>query len=111
VVQKPLLQHQLAAIDLPFVPVTALGGFEIALGLAVLADAGGVLLLFVAAWKVITEALYPLTGAPVWEFIERGGSYIAPLALYLLVHQSRTNPGRPPAEPGRLGGAELLQKA
>jgi hypothetical protein len=111
VVQKPLLQHQLAAVSLPFVPVTALGGFEMALGLAVLADAGGSLLLFVAAWKIITEALYPLTGAPVWEFIERGGSYIAPLALYVLVHPPRTNPVRPPAELGRRGDTELLQKA
>ncbi len=39
------------------------------------------LLLFVFAWKLGTEALRPLAGEPVWEFIERGGSYGAPLAL------------------------------
>jgi hypothetical protein len=37
--------------------------------------------LFVFAWKLGTEALRPLAGEPIWEFIERGGSYGAPLAL------------------------------
>jgi hypothetical protein len=38
-------------------------------------------LLFVFAWKLATEAFRPLAGEPIWEFIERGGSYGAPLAL------------------------------
>ena len=94
VTQKPLLQHNLDAVGLSFVPLTALGGFEIALGLAVLLDSAGWLLLFVVAWKIVTELFYPLSGAPVWEFIERGGSYIAPLALFFLVHQPRFIPGK-----------------
>jgi hypothetical protein len=28
-----------------------------------------------------TDAFRPLAGEPIWEFIERGGSYGAPLAL------------------------------
>ncbi len=32
-------------------------------------------------WKVGTELLRPMVGEPTWEFIERGGSYAAPLAL------------------------------
>jgi len=51
------------------------------------------LLLLVAAWKLATEALFPLTGAPIWEFIERGGSYAAPLALAALMAR-RTAPVR-----------------
>jgi len=38
-------------------------------------------LIFVFAWKLGTEALRPLAGEALWEFIERGGSYGAPLAL------------------------------
>jgi hypothetical protein len=57
------------------------GWFEIALGLAVLARPVRRLLLFVVLWKVGTEWLRPMAGEPVWEFIERGGSYGAPLAL------------------------------
>ena len=57
------------------------GWFECALGLLVLAWPGRGLLIFVFAWKLGTEALRPLAGEPIWEFIERGGSYAAPLAL------------------------------
>ena len=111
VVQKPLLQHHLEAIGLPFVSITALGGFEIALGLAVFLDFAGLLLLFVAVWKVVTELLYPISGAPFWEFIERGGSYCAPLALFLLVYRSQLSPGQLPARQSRLNVAQSFQKA
>jgi hypothetical protein len=42
------------------------------------------LLLGVVCWKLGTELLYPIAGAPLWEFVERGGSYGAPLALAVL---------------------------
>ena len=72
-------------------PLRALGGwFEIVLGLAVFLRPWPALLLFVFAWKLGTEALRPLAGEPVWEFIERGGSYGAPLALAWL--QARRPP-------------------
>ena len=63
-------------------PLRPVGGwFEVALGLLVLAWPARGLLLFIFAWKLGTEALRPLAGEPIWEFIERGGSYGAPLAL------------------------------
>ena len=84
-VQKVVFTHHLQALGLPAVPVPALGGFEIALGLAVCLAPVAPLLLFVFAWKVVTELLYPLSAAPFWEVIERGGSYAAPLALFFLL--------------------------
>jgi hypothetical protein len=60
------------------------GGFEIALAMAVLLSPGRALLLFVFAWKIGTELFFPLAEDRIWEFIERGGSYGAPLALMLL---------------------------
>jgi hypothetical protein len=110
VVQKPLLEHQLAAVGLPFVPITAWGGFEIALGVALLLNSSGALLLFVAAWKVGTELFYPFSGALFWEFIERGGSYIAPLALFLLTYQSRIQAAKSAAYASELNILESLQK-
>ena len=63
-------------------PLTPLAGwFECGLGLLVLAWPARGVLLIVFAWKLGTEALRPLAGEPIWEFIERGGSYGAPLAL------------------------------
>jgi phosphohistidine phosphatase SixA len=45
------------------------------------------LLAGVLALKVGTEALFPLSGAPVWEVVERAGSYVAPLSLAWMVRR------------------------
>ena len=44
-----------------------------------------VVLLTVFVWKLATELLYPLSGDYIFEFIERAGSYGAPLALLALL--------------------------
>jgi hypothetical protein len=61
------------------------GGFEIAVAVAVLLAPGRNLLLFACLWKVATELLFPWAGDSAWEFVERGGSYGAPLALMLMM--------------------------
>jgi hypothetical protein len=66
------------------------GGFECALGLLVLVLPRPGVLLFAFIWKVGTELLRPLAGEPFWEFVERGGSYAAPLALWRLPTRSRS---------------------
>jgi len=66
--------------------IPLLGWFEMALGLLIIARPSVSLLVFVFVWKVGTEWLRPMAGEPLWEFIERGGSYAAPLALLLLRH-------------------------
>jgi hypothetical protein len=71
--------------------ITRLGWFEIALGLLVLAWPVSGVLIFACAWKVGTELLRLLAGEPWWEFIERAGSYAAPLAL-LYVQRWATAP-------------------
>jgi hypothetical protein len=76
----------------------AIGWFELALGVTVIAVPLPGLLLFVAAWKVASEMLYPVTGHPFWEFIERGGSYWAPIALSFLLTRPVTVPEQHPAE-------------
>ena len=58
--------------------------FEIALGLAVLFKPARGLLVFVCTYKVGTELLRPMAGEPWWEFIERAGSYVAPVALIVV---------------------------
>jgi hypothetical protein len=64
--------------------IDVVGWFEIALGFAVVAWPGPGLLLLAFVWKIGTEWLRPMAGEPIWEFIERGGSYAAPLALLWL---------------------------
>jgi hypothetical protein len=69
------------------------GYVEIAVAVLVALRPSVTLLVMVAAWKLATEALFPLTGAPIWEFVERSGSYAAPLALAALMAR-RTAPIR-----------------
>jgi hypothetical protein len=84
---EPLLVRHLDAIGVgasdssTLGVVAALGWMEIALAATVLAFPSPPVLLMALAWKVGTELLFPLTGDSVWEFIERAGSYGAPLGL------------------------------
>jgi hypothetical protein len=79
------------------------GWAEVVFGLLVLVCPAAPVLVLVFLWKVGTEALRPLAGEPIWEFIERSGSYAAPLALLALRHSSifarlgfaRTQGGQP----------------
>lgn len=64
--------------------IATLGWFEVALGLALLVKPYRGLILFVLAWKLGTEFLRPLAGEPMWEFVERGGDYFLPIALFLV---------------------------
>lgn len=91
---KPILATQAQAVGLPEGALALLGTFEVALAGAIALRPAASLLIFALAWKVGTEALHPMTGAPVWEFVERAGSYVAPLALWSMV--------RAPARAARL---------
>ena len=66
------------------VTLHAAAGLELALGVAVLIAPTNGLLALVCVWKIATEALRIPVGEPIWEFIERGGAYAAPVLLILL---------------------------
>ena len=86
---KAGLTAHYAVIGLP-APTTAwVGWFEIALAAAVAVRPAAGLLVLVAAWKIATESLWIAAGTPIWEFIERAGSYAAPLALLALMAVDR----------------------
>jgi hypothetical protein len=87
IVHKEVQMKHFASIGLganvvnPLLLVTIVGWMEIVLAVAVLIKPMYGLLGFVLAWKLFTEFLFPISGAPIFEFIERGGAYAAPLAL------------------------------
>ena len=66
------------------VALSVAGWSEIVLGVAILVGPVAPLLVVALVWKVATEALRIPAGEPIWEFIERGGSYIAPLGLLVV---------------------------
>jgi hypothetical protein len=70
----------------------AVGYGEIAAAVLLLAWPTRGLCLAIVGWKCLTEMLFVLSGSPVWEFMERGGSYGAPLALFLVLAYGATLP-------------------
>lgn len=91
ILQKAGLAHHYAVFG-PANPaglMLAVGWFEAGLAVAVLAFRVPALVGFACIWKLATEGLFLTSGtpAPMFEVIERGGSYVVPLALaYLLTH-------------------------
>jgi hypothetical protein len=66
----------------PSLALLVSGWLDLALAAAVAFRPGVRLLLGVAAWKMASELAFFASGPqPVWEWIERGGSYVAPIAL------------------------------
>jgi hypothetical protein len=80
---KAMFTTHYAAIGLPATTVSLVGQVEMAAAALVLAWPNPLLLIAIAIWKLVTEALFPISGSPIWEYVERGGSYAAPLALAL----------------------------
>ena len=89
IANKAMLTGHYAIIGLPADTTVVVGWFEVALAAAVAVRPFAGLLVFVAAWKVATEFLFVLAGAPIWEFVERAGSYAAPLALWFMIRERR----------------------
>ena len=104
IMNKPVLAEHYATVGIQALPfgtaplVPAIGWFEIVLGLTALAWPATGLLILIAVWKIACELLYPISGASFWEFVERGGSYAAPLLLLALA--SLASRARTPAIDG-----------
>lgn len=89
---KALFAKHYATLGWPETVVPIIGYAEMIVSAIVLVLPNPALLIAIAVWKLATEALFPLSGSPIWEFIERGGSYAAPLALALLTMLPQTSP-------------------
>jgi hypothetical protein len=82
----------------PAALVPAVGACEFFLAALVLLRPRPALLIFVCIWKIGTESLFLVSGAPIWELIERFGSYAAPLALALLLSKPSPAHTRAPTQ-------------
>lgn len=95
ITQKTLFADHYAALGLPASVAPVIGIAEMLVAVLVLFITSPALLIAIAAWKLATEALFPIAGSPMWELIERGGSYAAPLALaflYMYPREPRRSP-------------------
>lgn len=106
--QKPLLAAHWTVLGLGTGVMTMSGALEMLLAATVLVWPSAWLLLAAVGWKLATEALFPLSGAPVWEFVERAGSYFAPLVASLLPLTLRAYSGGPVLRRARTASLPLV---
>ncbi|HZE19791.1 MAG TPA: hypothetical protein VE402_06695 [Candidatus Angelobacter sp.] len=103
IVQKKMLLDQYDKLGLTSLPLFGsrfmpwLGYFEMTLGLAIAWKPLRALVFAAFVYKIATELLYPMTGYPLYEFVERGFTYVAPLALFLLLPRLKEPPEKSPA--------------
>ena len=86
----------LGALGLPLQMIRAsLGFFEIGLGILALSATRPAFFIFICAWKLASESLFLVAGTTLgcWEVVERGGSYVAPLAALLAMTLLKSSPG------------------
>ncbi len=96
ILQKPSLAHHYAAFwpDSAGRVMLGVGWVEFLLAIVVLTIPWPAVLVGVCVWKLATESLFLLSGAPVpiFEVLERGGSFAAPLALAVMIARGRLRP-------------------
>lgn len=82
---KPLLASHLTAVGVPASALPVMGIAELGLAAWILLRPHPAVFAAIVGWKLGTEALFPLAGSPFWEFVERGGSYVAPMGAAMIM--------------------------
>ena len=67
----------------------AAGAVEMTMAFFILLEPTATLCFTACGWKLATESLFFVVGAPMWEFVERGGSYGVPLVLGLYLYHTQ----------------------
>jgi phosphohistidine phosphatase SixA len=91
----PLLARHAALAGFAPAAVPLVGLAEILLAIACVLRPHPALMAGIAVWKIATESLFVVGGAPLWEVIERGGSYAAPLIVVALARERIVTAIRP----------------
>ena len=87
---KPLLVDHVGLLGAAPSSVRVMGLVDVMLAVLLLLRPSAAMAVIAMTWKLGSEALFVVAGDPVWEFVERGGSYAAPLALaILLAHRNQ----------------------
>ena len=85
-----------------------IGTMDVIMGLLALVWPCRALFIWAALWATWTALLRPLSGEPVWEFIERAGNYGVPFALLAVVGTDGPLFTRLPFRWPRLGAARRV---
>ena len=61
-----------------------IGAFDVLVALIVLIKPIRVVLIWAVIWGFATALIRPISGEPIWDFVERSANWAAPLALLYL---------------------------
>ena len=86
---KPLLVGHVGLLGASPSSVRLMGLTDVLLAMLLVLRPSAPVAMLAAAWKLASESLFVVAGDPVWEFVERGGSYAAPLALAIVLAYRR----------------------
>lgn len=65
--------------------ILVIGGLDLVIAAVILFKPYKYVVLWAVIWAFSTALIRPISGEPIWAFIERGSNFGAPLALYLLL--------------------------
>jgi len=73
------ISESMAVFLLPFI-----GIIDIFIAIFALVKPFRALLIYASIWAFITALIRPISGEPIWDFVERAANWAAPLALLYL---------------------------
>ena len=66
--------------------IIAIGALDLVVALVILFKPYKYVVLWAVIWAFSTALIRPISGEPIWAFIERGANFGAPLVLFLLLN-------------------------
>ena len=69
--------------------ILMIGGLDLVIAAIILFKPYKYVVLWAVIWAFSTALIRPISGEPIWAFIERGANWGAPLALFFLLNNKK----------------------
>ena len=69
--------------------MTYIGVIDFLIAIIVLLKPHKYVVLYAFTWAFLTALIRPISGEPIWDFIERGSNWTAPLCLYFILKSKK----------------------
>ena len=66
-----------------------IGVLDIIVALIILLRPNKVFVIWAIIWTFSTALIRPVSGEPIWDFIERGANWIVPICLYINLYSKK----------------------
>lgn len=87
----PYLKYFGFTTEVAFKLMFAIGIIDVIVAVSILFKPYKPIVIWAIIWALSTALIRPISGEPIWDFIERGSNWIVPLCLYLLLKTKHRN--------------------